>query len=80
MSIPGDCKCEDGEELINELNSSLELRSENHIELHVKDVGKRDTRIKIENSGYNLAGLGHFKNEIFSELKTVKHRDVEDMV
>ena len=35
-----------GEELINELNKSLELRFENDIELQVKEVEKRSTRKK----------------------------------
>ena len=70
ISIPGHWNSEDGEELIDELNKLLELRSENDIELHVKEVEKRGTRIEIENSGYNLAGFDHFKSEILSELKS----------
>ena len=41
---------------------------------------KRGTRKEIENSGYNLAGFDHFKNEFFSELKRVKYRYLEDKV
>ena len=48
--------------------------------MHVKEVEKRRTRKEIENSGYNLSGFAHFKGEILSELKTIKHRDLEDMV
>ena len=80
ISTPGHWNSEDGEELINKLSSLLELRSENDIELHVKEVENRGTRIEIENIGYNLAGFDHFKSEIFSDLKTVKYRDLEDMV
>ena len=71
---------EGGEELITKLNELLELRSENDIELHVKEVEKRGTRIEIENSGYNLAGCDHFKNEKFAGLKKVKYKDLEGMV
>ena len=39
------------EELITKLNKLLELRSENDIEVYVKEVEKRGTRIEIENSG-----------------------------
>ena len=62
FSTPGHWSPEDGEELINKLNKLLELRSENDVELHVKEVEKRGTRIEIENSGYNLAGFDHCKN------------------
>ena len=69
-----------GEELINKLNGLLELRSQNDIELHVKEVGKRSTRIELENSGYNLAGFDLFENEILAELSRVKCWDLEDLV
>ena len=39
-TTPGHWISEDGEELINKLNKVLELRSENDIELHVKQVEK----------------------------------------
>ena len=68
------------EELKNRLNKLLEHKSENDIELHVKEVGKRGTRIKIENIGYDLAGFDHFKREILSESKRVEYRDLESMV
>ena len=48
---------EGGEELINELKKILLLRSRNDFELHVKEVNKRGSRIKIENGGYILAGF-----------------------
>ena len=51
ITIPGHWNSEDGEELINKLNEILELRSENDIELHIKEVEKRGNRIEIENSG-----------------------------
>ena len=47
ISTPGHWSSEDGEELINELNKLLELRSENDIELHVEQVGKRANQKKI---------------------------------
>ena len=45
LSTPGYWNSEDGEELINKLNNLLELRSENVIELHVKEVEKRGESI-----------------------------------
>ena len=62
------------------LNKLLELKSENGIELRVKEVEKRGTRIEKESSGYNIASFDQFKSEALSELKRVKYRDLEDMV
>ena len=53
ISPPGYWNAEDGEELTTMLNKFVELRSENDIELHVKEVEKRGIRLEIENSGYN---------------------------
>ena len=66
--------------LNNKLDKLLELKSENDIELHVKKIEKRCTRIEIENSGYTLAGFDQFQSEFLSDLKRVKYRDLEDMV
>ena len=71
---------EDGEEFIIELKILFQLRSENDIDLHVKEVAKRRIRKEIENSGYKLAGFDHFKSEILAELKRVTCKDLEDMV
>ena len=67
LSTPSHWNSEDGEELIYELNKLLELRSENDIELHVKEVEKRDPRKELENSGNNLAGFKHFKSKILAK-------------
>ena len=72
ISRPSHCNSQDGEEFINELNKFLELRSENDIELHVKEVEKRGTRIEIENSGYILAGFDHLGNEIVFKIIKIK--------
>ena len=48
--------------------------------MHLKEVEKTGTRIEIENSGHNILDFDHFESEILSELKTVKYRDLEDMV
>ena len=80
ISLPGRWISEDSEEIINKVNELLELKSENGIELHVKEVVKRGTRIEIEKSVYNLARFEHFKCEILSELKRLNYRGLEDMV
>ena len=41
---------------------------------------KRGTRKGTGNSGYNLAGFDHFWNEILTELKRVKYKNLADMV
>ena len=65
---------------MNNLSKLLVLRSENDIELDVKEVQKKGSRIEIGNSGYNLAGFDHFKSEILSELKRVIYRGLDYMV
>ena len=57
----------------------LDLRSQNDVDLHVKEVAKGGTRMEIENSGYKLANFDHFKSEILEELKRVKYKKLEDM-
>ena len=57
MSTLGYWSREDGDETINNLNNLTQLRSENDVELYVKEVEKRNARLEIENSGYNLAGF-----------------------
>ena len=47
--------------VFDRLKEFMELRSENDIELYVKDVEKRGARMEIENSGYKLAGFDHLK-------------------
>ena len=80
ISTISHCNSEDGKEFNNKLNKLLEPKSDDDIELYLKEVEKRGTRREIENTGYNLAGFDQFKSEIFSELKRVKYRDLEDMV
>ena len=50
-SLPGHWNSDVGEELVTDLNKFLELKSENDIGLHVKEVKKRGTRKEIELSG-----------------------------
>ena len=66
--------------IIDRLKELLELLSQNDIEIHVREFKKRDTRRKKENSGFNVAWLHHFKNEILVELRRVKYHDPEDIL
>ena len=49
ISIPGHWNSKDDEELIHKINELLELRSENDIDLLLKEVEKRGTGMEIEN-------------------------------
>ena len=75
--IPGHYKTEFAEKTIDDMNKSLELRS---LELHVKDVQKRGTKIKIGDNEYKLSDFDNQKNEILEELKIIKYNDLEDLV
>ena len=66
--------------LTNKPNEILELKTQNDIKLHVREMEKRGTRIETEGSGYELADFDHYKNEILAELGGGKYRDLEDMV
>ena len=80
ISTPGYWNSKDGEEPINKLKKLLELRSENDIELHVKEVRKRGDQIKIGDKEYlKFSDLDIRKKSIIKELKRVKYRDREDM-
>ena len=80
ISTPGHSNSKDGEELINKLNKLLELRSENDIELHVKEIRKRGDQIKIGDNEYlKFSDLDIRKESINKELKRVNYRDREDM-
>ena len=64
--IPGHYQTESSEKAIDKLNKILELRS---LELHVKEVRKRGTQIKIGGNKYNLSDSDTQKNEILEEIK-----------
>ena len=65
---------------MNKLNKLFESRSENDIELHVKEVEKRGTRIEIRNKEYKPSDFDTRKIEINKELKNKEYNDLEDMV
>ena len=69
-TTPGHWNSEDGEKLINRLKKFLQLRPENDIEIHVKEVERSSTRKEIEKSGYNLAGI-YEVSDIILTLKSL---------
>ena len=75
--IPGHYQNESAEKTIGDLNKLLKLKS---LELHVAEVRKRGTKIKIGDNEYKLSDFGTQRNEILAELKNIKYNDFEDLV
>ena len=75
--IPGHYETEFAEQVINDLNKLLELKS---LELHVEEVRKRGNIIKIGDKEYKLSDFDNQKYEIIEELKTVGYNDLKDLV
>ena len=63
--VPGHWQNKSAEKTDVELKKLLELRS---LELHVKEVRKRDHQIKIGDKEYKVSDFDTFKEEIFEEL------------
>ena len=75
--ITGHYQTEFAENIINDLNKLLELRS---LELHVEEVRKRGNKMKIGDNEYKLSDFDTQKNELIEELKKAKYNDLEDLV
>ena len=75
--IPGHYETESAEKTIDDLNKLLELAS---LDLHVEEVRKRGTKIKIGDIEYKLSDFDIQKHEILEELKKVKYNNLEDLV
>ena len=75
--IPGHYETEFAEQIIDDLNKLLELKS---LELHVEEVRKRGNIIKIGDKEYKLSDFDNQKYEIIEELKNVEYNDLEDLV
>ena len=69
IKIRGHWQTKSAEKTINELNNLLELRPQNGIELHVKEVRKRGNQIKIGDNVYKLSDFDTQK-----ENKTIKEK------
>ena len=75
--IQGHYETEFAEQIIDDLNKLLELKS---LELHVEEVRKRGNTIKIGDKGYKLPDLDYQKYEIIEELKKIGYNDLKDLV
>ena len=61
----------------DELNKLLELRSQEHIELLVEEVRKKEILLIYH---YSSSSLGNFTKGLLEELRTANYNDLEDMV
>ena len=75
--IPGHYEIEFAEQIIDDLNKLLELKS---LELHVEEVRKRGDIIKTGDKEYKLSDFDNQKYEIIEELKKVGYNDLKDLV
>ena len=75
--IPGHYETEFAEQIIDDLNKLLELKS---LELHVEEVRKRGDIIKIGDKEYKLSDFDNQKYEIIEELKKIGYNDLKDLV
>ena len=75
--IPGHYETEFAEQIIDDLNKLLELKS---LELHVEEFRKRGNTIKIGDREYKLPDFDNQKYEIIEELKKVGYNDLKDLV
>ena len=70
--IPAHWETEFADKIIDELNRLLKLKT---IDLHVNEVGKRGSIIKIGDKEYKLSDFDNQKYEILQESKNVKNNE-----
>ena len=63
-----------------ELKKTIELRSQQGIEIHVKEVRKRRNLTKKGDNENKLSDFDTQTNEILEDLENVKYNDLEDLV
>ena len=61
FTIPSHWQTKSAKRTIKKLNEVLELRSQNSVELHVKEVRKRGNQTKMENNEYKLSDFDNKK-------------------
>ena len=80
ITTPGHWNSDHGNEIINKLNKSLELRSQNDIGLYIQKLRKKGNQLKYRGDEYKLSDLETHKTEIVKELKNLDFNGFEDMV
>ena len=66
--------------IIDKLKNLLKLKSENDIEIHLEEVRKRGSQIRIGDNEYQLSDFDTFEKEILEGLKQANSHDLEDLV
>ena len=67
-------------ETFNQLKKLLEFSSQKGIELHVKEVRKRGSRMKIPDIKYKSSDFDTQNNDILEEIKNLKNNGLEHLV
>ena len=75
---PGHWSSQNSEEIVDERNNLLDLRSKNDLDLHIKEVNKRGNIIILDGQEYIYYNLN--KYDFIELLKKNKYKDLEDMV
>ena len=75
--IPAHWETEFADKTINELNRLLNLKT---LDLHVNEVRKRGSIIKIGDKEYKLSDFDNQKYQILKELKNAKYNDLKYLV
>ena len=78
FSTPGPSR--DDAENLPKIQKSLELKSQNDIELHVQSVREKGNQRQVGDNEFKLTDLDTHKNQEIDELKNVEYIDLEDIV
>ena len=65
--------------IIDELKTLPELKSNKDIDIHVEEVRQRGNQITFGDKQTKLSDFDTSKDELFKELKEANYRDLEDM-
>ena len=80
ITTPGYWCSRGGAGTIQKIQLLAELRSQNDVDLHVEELGKRVNQVKTGEREYKLLDLDTHKNKIYEELKNAEYNNLEDMV
>ena len=76
ISTPGYWSSRGGADTIYNPQNLSKVKSQNDIEVHVKEVETRGNQITIGDRKYKLSDRDTHKNEIFEDLKKEKYNDL----
>ena len=79
ITIPGRWVSKSAEKTIDELNILLEFRSQDGIELHVKEIRRRGKQLETKDNKNKLSGSDTQKNQLLEETKNAKYSEIVDL-